>query len=116
MTVYAIAQLRITDRAAYGRYQAQFMDVLRQYHGRLLVSDDSPVVVEGEWSYRKVVVLGFADAAAFTRFAQSPEYERISVDRMAGSVSVVLLVHGVGGVLSTSEPVLPAEQQVEADG
>ena len=104
MTVYAIAQLRITDRAAYGRYQARFMDVLRQYHGRLLVSDDTPTVEEGEWGYQKVVVLAFADAAAFTRFAQSPEYERISVDRKAGSVSIVLLVEGVDTRRAGSAP------------
>ena len=95
MTVYAIAQLRITDRAAYGRYQAGFMEVLRQHDGRLLAADDAPRVVEGECGLEKVVLLSFADEAAFDRFAQSPEYERISVDRKAGSVSVVLLVEGV---------------------
>lgn len=29
MTVYAIAQLKMTDRAAYDRYQAGFFDVFR---------------------------------------------------------------------------------------
>ena len=31
MTVYAIAQLKMTDRAAYDRYQARFFDVFRKF-------------------------------------------------------------------------------------
>ena len=42
MTVYAIAQLRFTDRAVYDRYQASFMDVFRQHPGTLLAADESP--------------------------------------------------------------------------
>jgi hypothetical protein len=29
MTVYAIVQLKMTDRAAYDRYQTRFFDVLK---------------------------------------------------------------------------------------
>jgi uncharacterized protein (DUF1330 family) len=45
--VYVIAQLSIHDRERYDRYAAGFMDVLRQFQGRLLVSDEAPRVVEG---------------------------------------------------------------------
>ncbi|HET9877029.1 MAG TPA: DUF1330 domain-containing protein, partial [Mycobacterium sp.] len=45
MTVYAIAQLRFTDRAAYDRYQAKFMEVFRRHPGLLLAADESPQVV-----------------------------------------------------------------------
>ena len=40
MSVYAIAQLKITDRAAYDRYQAKFMGVMKRYKGRLLAADE----------------------------------------------------------------------------
>jgi uncharacterized protein (DUF1330 family) len=93
--VYAIAQLKIHDRAAYQRYQARFMDVLKKYEGRLLAADESPRVVEGSWDRDKVVVLSFADAAAFDRFAESAEYVEIAKDRKAGSEAVVLLVKGI---------------------
>jgi uncharacterized protein (DUF1330 family) len=39
MTVYAIAQLTITDRTAYDRYQARFMDVMKRFRGRLLAGE-----------------------------------------------------------------------------
>lgn len=94
MTVYAIAQLRFTDRVAYDRYQARFMDVFRRYSGTLLAADESPEVVEGDWDREKVVLMSFPDDAAFRSWAQSPEYQEISKDRQAGADTVVLLVKG----------------------
>jgi uncharacterized protein (DUF1330 family) len=48
--VDAIAQLKITDRAAYDRYQAKFMGVMNRFQGRVLATDESPQVIEGEWN------------------------------------------------------------------
>lgn len=95
MTVYAVAQLTIHDRARYGRYQSRFMDVLRKFNGRLLAADESPRVVEGEWERHKVVLLSFADAEAYQAFADSADYLEIAQDRKAGADAVVLLVQGV---------------------
>lgn len=97
MSVYAIAQLKITDRAAYDRYQAQFMSVMKRYEGRVLAADERPQVIEGEWTRDKVVLLSFPDEKAFRDWAESPEYLEIAKDRKAGSDAVVLLVRGIGG-------------------
>jgi len=95
VTVYAIAQLRFTDRAAYDRYQARFMEVFRRHPGTLLVADESPQVVEGDWDREKVVLMSFPDEAAFYGWARSPEYQDISRDRHAGADSVVVLAKGL---------------------
>ena len=95
MTVYAIAQLRFTDRAAYNRYQSKFMEVFRRHPGTLLAADESPQVVEGQWDREKLVLMSFPDEAAFRGFVQSPEYLEISKDRRAGADTVVLLVDGL---------------------
>ncbi|MBW0015858.1 DUF1330 domain-containing protein [Mycobacterium sp.] len=95
MTVYAIAQLKFTDRAGYDRYQARFMEVFRRHPGTLLAADDSPQVVEGRWDRDKVVLMSFPDEATFRGWAQSPEYQEISKDRLAGADTVVLLVEGL---------------------
>jgi uncharacterized protein (DUF1330 family) len=94
VTVYAIAQLRFTDRAAYDRYQARFMEVFRRHPGTLLAADESRVV-EGRWDREKVVLMSFPDEAAFDGWAQSPEYQDISKDRFAGADTVVLLAKGL---------------------
>jgi uncharacterized protein (DUF1330 family) len=94
--VYAIAQLTITDRAAYTRYLERFMGVMKRFQGRVLVNDEHPQVVEGFWDREKVVVLSFPDEPAFREWAESPDYREIAKDRLAGSTGVVLLVKGVG--------------------
>jgi uncharacterized protein (DUF1330 family) len=99
MAVYALAQLRIHDPERYGRYMnnfvARFSEVFGKFGGKLLAADDAPRVLEGEWWDRnKVVLMEFPDAAAFTAWATSPEYNEIAVDRVAGAEAVVLLIKG----------------------
>jgi uncharacterized protein (DUF1330 family) len=95
VTVYAIAQLRFTDRAAYDRYQMRFMDVFRRYHGTLLADDERPLVVEGSWDREKVVLMSFPDEPEFRSWSESAEYQEISKDRDAGADTLVLLAQGL---------------------
>jgi uncharacterized protein (DUF1330 family) len=95
VTVYAIAQLRLTDRAVYDRYQARFMEIFRRHPGTLPAADESPEVIEGKWDREKLVLMSFPDEAAFRGRAQSPEYQEISKDRLAGADTLALLVQGL---------------------
>ena len=94
MTVYAIAQFEIHDRQSYDRYTAKFWDVFIQFQGSLLVNDENPKVLEGEWSKDKVVVMSFPDEAAFMEWVTSPQYREIAKDRIAGARGPVLLAQG----------------------
>lgn len=94
VTVYVIVQLKMTDRAAYDRYQARFFDVFRKFNGRLLSADEHPAVLEGNWDRDKLVLMSFPDEAAFRAWSESPEYVEISRDRKAGAQGVVLLAKG----------------------
>lgn len=95
MTVFAIAQVTVTDRAAYDRYQSRFLNVFRQFQGRLLAADERPCRIEGQWSHDKVVLMSFPDAPAFHAWARSPAYRKISADREAGAQVTVVLVTGL---------------------
>lgn len=95
MSVYAMIQLTIHDRSRYDAYANAFMPVLEQYGGKLLVAQDNPQVMEGEWTGDRIVLLEFSDKLAFVTWATSPEYTEIAKDRRAGSNAVVLLARGV---------------------
>lgn len=95
MTVYAIAQLRFTDRTAYDRYQARFLEVFTRYSGTLLAAEESPQILEGESDREKVVLMSFPDESSFRAWADSPEYQEISKDRRAGADSLVMLIEGL---------------------
>src|SRR5215213_4375468 len=93
MSVYVIAQILITDRDLYNKYQARFLEVFSKFKGQLLAADENPQIIEGNWNQEKVVLMKFPDQQSFEDWAFSPEYEEISKDRQAGSEAVVLLTH-----------------------
>lgn len=93
MTVYAVVQLQISDREAYDQYQAKFWPVFKKYNGRLLVSDESPEVFEGDWPNDKMVIISFDDKQAFKQWATSPEYLEIAKHRYSGSTASIVLAN-----------------------
>jgi uncharacterized protein (DUF1330 family) len=92
--IYTIAQLKFTDIAAYRRYQKAFPAVFAKFNAKVLVADEAPVVLEGDWPRDKVVILAFPDEAEAGRFAASTQYREIAKDRKAGADAVVLMVRG----------------------
>lgn len=95
MSVYVIAQLKFTKEDLYRRYQARFFDVFKEFKGRLLVADEKPATLEGNWPHDKIVVMEFPDQAEAERFINSPAYQEISKDRIAGAETVSLLAKGL---------------------
>jgi uncharacterized protein (DUF1330 family) len=95
VSVYVIVQLTIKDRARYDIYAGALPPTLGQYGGTVLVADDSPRVLEGEWPGNRVVMLKFPDRDAFRAWATSPEYQAIVGDRHASTESVITLVRGL---------------------
>jgi len=95
MTVYVIAQVKFTREEYYRRYQSRFFDVFKHFNGRLLAADENPKVLDGEWTRNKVVVMEFPDEQEATRFLDSPAYQEISKDRIAGAETLSLLVQAL---------------------
>jgi uncharacterized protein (DUF1330 family) len=95
MTVYVIAQVKFIKEEYYRRYQARFAEVFRHFKGRLLAADEKPKVLDGEFTRDKVVVMEFPDEGEAMRFLDSPAYQEISKDRIAGAETLSLLVKGL---------------------
>lgn len=96
MTIYALAQFTIHDRARYEAYAARFAETMKGRKGRLLAAQENPEVVEGTWAGTKIVLIEFPDEASFRDWSESAEYRTISVDREAATEGSVLLVKGLG--------------------
>ena len=95
MPVYTIAHLKFKNIDAYRRYQNAFPAVFKKFNGTALAADERPLLLEGEWTSDKVVVLSFPDEASALRFGNDPEYRAIAADRRVGADATVLLVHGL---------------------
>jgi uncharacterized protein (DUF1330 family) len=95
VSVYIIAQLKFIQRERYDRYQSRFMGVFKNFNGKLLVADEHPVVLEGDWPRDKVVIMEFPDAESAQEFQESRAYQEIAVDRKAGADAIVMTVRGL---------------------
>src|SRR5262249_31960801 len=95
VSIYAVAQLSIHDRARYDHYVSRFMRVLAGFDGRLLAAGEAPVVLEGTWPHREVGLVAVPRGRAFEGWANSPEYTEMAKDRIAATTGCVLLVAGI---------------------
>jgi uncharacterized protein (DUF1330 family) len=95
MPVYVVAELTITDRAEYARYEAGFMPIWQKYRGDLLAVDEKPTVLEGEWRHTRTVLLRFPDAAEAQCWYRSPEYQALAKHRWRASRGNVALLSGL---------------------
>lgn len=93
MSVYFIAQLRIPDPAAYERYLAGFDEVWAQYEGEILLVDEKPTVLEGEWPYDRLVLFRFPDEAALRRWYDSEGYRALRRIRQGAAHGPAIVGH-----------------------
>lgn len=94
MSVYILVLLKFTAVDRYRRYQKAFPAAFAKFNGWVVIADEQPRVVEGAWTFDKVVVLGFPTEEDAVAFQESPEYQKISRDRKAGADATVVTVHG----------------------
>lgn len=97
MAVYIIAQIAIRDRAGYDKYQAGFQAVFADYAGELLVVEENPTVVEGEWPYTRTVLMRFPSADEARRWYESPAYQAIARHRHGAATTNAVIVEGLAG-------------------
>jgi uncharacterized protein (DUF1330 family) len=92
---YIVAELVVTDVAAYGEYAKAVTAVVAQYGGRYLVRGGASEGKEGAPPSGRTVVIEFASLAEAQRFYASAEYAAIAPLRARAATSRVFLVEGV---------------------
>jgi uncharacterized protein (DUF1330 family) len=88
MTVYLIADIKITDDAWVPEYAAKVHDIVHKHGGKYLSRSGNITAVEGEAPDATLVaVLAFPSKPALDGFVNDPEYAPHGKARRAGSVS-----------------------------
>ena len=95
MSAYVLAQLNFTDEARYRVYQSDFESVFAHSGGEVVVADEAPDLLEGDWYGDKIVILKFSTKRAALDFMNSAPYQDISKNRRAGASTISLLLDGV---------------------
>jgi len=94
MSAYIIALIEIHDRDEYRRYQEGFLELLAQYDGEILVVEEAPTVLEGEWPHTRTVVIRFADDNEAQRWYESEQYQALAQHRFRASRTSLILAKG----------------------
>ncbi len=88
MTVYVIADVKVTDDSWIPDYAANVHEIVHKHGGKYLARSANITTVEGEGLDTTLVALiQFPSMEAVQAFADDPEYEPYAESRQRGSVS-----------------------------
>ncbi len=92
---YVVAEIKVTDGAAYEQYRTVVPPIVSQFGGRYLVRGGVADAIEGAAPEGRIVVIEFASVAAARAFYASPDYQAIASLRKKAAQSRVLIIEGV---------------------
>lgn len=95
MPAYLIAEVEVTDPAAYEGYKKLTPAAIAAYGGKFIVRGGAVESKEGGWQPSRLVVVEFASMEQAKRFYDSPEYAPALAIRKAASRSRLVLADGV---------------------
>jgi uncharacterized protein (DUF1330 family) len=94
MSCYFVAQIRIYDMDEYQKYLENANAVFSKFNGKYLAVDSDPEVLEGNWSYSRIIIIEFDNENELKRWYESPEYQSILQHRLRAAKCDTILVKG----------------------
>jgi uncharacterized protein (DUF1330 family) len=95
MSAFVIAEIDITDPAAYEDYRRQVPEVIARYGGKYIVRGGKVEALEGGWSPKRIAVVEFPSMEQALKFYRSPEYAPLLRIRQKASRGKLVIVEGV---------------------
>lgn len=97
MPAYVIADVQVTDPAAYELYRPLAAASIARFGGRFIVRGGKVELLEGAAEPQRMVVIEFADAEAARRWYRSEEYQKaLKIRQSASTQARLILVEGMG--------------------
>jgi uncharacterized protein (DUF1330 family) len=94
MSAYLIAEIEVTDPAAYEDYRKQVPGVVEKYKGKFIVRGGKIESMEGGWAPKRMVVVEFPSMDQALKFYRSPEYRPLIALRQSASKGKLIIVEG----------------------
>ncbi len=95
MSAYLYASIQVTDPEAYGQYSREVAALIADHGGRFLVRGGNTVLLEGDVSPRRQVIVEFPDMEHLQAFYGSAQYRRLIAVRQSASNGTLLAIEGV---------------------
>ena len=94
MAAYVIADIEITDGAAFKEYRNRVGATVEKYGGRFVVRGGRVNHKEGDWQSRLVVMLEFPSLEQAERWYNSSEYKPLIAMREKAARTQLIIVEG----------------------
>ena len=91
---FVIADVEVTDPAAFAAYVAKVPDTLKPYNGRTLVRS-KPLPKEGATPQGNIVVIAFDSLADAEKWYSTPPYSPLIAERQKAAKSQLYIVEGL---------------------
>lgn len=95
MTTYFVVNASITDPDLLVEYAKATRPSIQKYGAKVLAATNEAEALEGTAIGPRVVILEFADRAAFDAWYNSPEYQDVIGMRFAATSGMGLVVEGL---------------------
>ncbi|HEX9392295.1 MAG TPA: DUF1330 domain-containing protein [Usitatibacteraceae bacterium] len=96
MSVFLIAEIKVTNPAWVAEYAANVHKIVERKGGRYLSRSGNITVLEGpEKDCTLIAIMQFPSRSAVDEFVHDPEYEPYALARQAGSISRFTLVDDI---------------------
>jgi uncharacterized protein (DUF1330 family) len=95
MSAYLIADVDITDAAAFETYRRDVPATEKRFGGRYLGRGGQTRVLEGDWEPHRLVIIEFPDMASLTAWYDSPEYAPLKALRATCARTRIIALEGV---------------------
>jgi uncharacterized protein (DUF1330 family) len=94
MSAYLIAEIEVTDPAAYEDYRKQTPAAIAKYGGKFLVRGGRVESMEGGWAPKRLIVVEFPSMEQALKFYRSAEYTPLIALRQGASRSKLIIAEG----------------------
>jgi uncharacterized protein (DUF1330 family) len=94
MSAYVIAEIDITDPAAYEEYRKQVPGVIAKFGGKYIVRGGKVESMEGGWSPKRLAVVEFPSMDQALKFYRSADYAPLIKLRQKASKGRLVIVEG----------------------
>jgi len=91
---YLVADITVHDAERYRDYLASVPNLIEEYGGEFLVRGGNPLVLEGDWSPSRFIIMEFPDRETILTYQNDPEYLQYKSIRQAVTDSNLIVVDG----------------------
>ena len=95
MSAYLIVQANIKNQTLYEEFISKVLPLYKNYNAKVLAADNDPKLLEGDYKFKRTVIIEFENSDALRAWSDSLHYKELLKLRRTAADSTITYVHGV---------------------